>query len=127
MTLSASSTPLREWVRFLAVGILNTGLSYGLYLILALVLDYRVAYATAYIFGIVVSYIFNSRWVFRSGFSLRGFLMFPVVYVGQALVATVALQLVVDGLNVDTRVAPLIIAVVLTPLTYLLSKAALTR
>lgn len=117
----------REWGSFLAIGLLNTALSYGLYLLLRLVIDYRLAYALAYIFGIVISYWFNSKLVFRTSFSLRGFLLFPVVYLGQALVATLALQMVVDKWDLDTRFAPLLIAAVLTPVTYVLSKAVLAR
>lgn len=117
----------REWASFVAVGILNTGLSYGLYLLLGLVIDYRFAYALAYIFGIIVSYCFNSKLVFKTAFSLRGFLLFPLVYLVQAALATLALQMVVDTWHVDTRTAPLLIAAVLIPVTYALSKAALAR
>jgi putative flippase GtrA len=61
------SAVLRQWLRFAAVGALNTLLSWVLYALLeAGGVPYLLASALAFAAGAVNSYVLNRRWTFRS-------------------------------------------------------------
>jgi putative flippase GtrA len=58
---------LVQWLRFAAVGVVNTLLSLGVYAVLVwLGLHYLVASSLAFAVGVVNSYALNRRWTFRS-------------------------------------------------------------
>lgn len=103
-------------------GGINTVLTYGLYLAFNLVSTYRVAFTTSYIIGIVFAYFFNSLVVFNTPLSLAKFLQFPVVYLVQYLLSIGFLEVFVQALKVDERLAPVFVLLIVTPVTYVLSK-----
>jgi len=112
--------------RFLAGGALNTGSTFVLYWLLLLVVEYRVAYAISFVAGILLSYVINTRFVFRARHSMRKVVLFPLVYLAGYLAGALVLQLSVAHFGVDARVAPLISVCATLPLTYILSKLVLT-
>lgn len=108
-------------------GAINTGLTYALYLLLKLLINYQVAYAIAYASGIVFSYWFNSVFVFRVSLSWQGIFTYPLVYIVQYLVAAFFLGGLVEYFDVDENIAPIMVMVVMFPVTYLMSKFFLIR
>jgi putative flippase GtrA len=63
----AAAARLPQWLRFGVIGALNTGLSFGCYLVLlALGLPFALANLLALLLGIVVSFRTQGRWVFGS-------------------------------------------------------------
>lgn len=111
-----------EALRFLVVGGLNTGSTYLIYLLLNLVVPYVTAYSVAYICGIVVSYILNARWTFKSDMSWKTFFLFPLVYLVQYGVGVFLLRYLVESLDVSESAAPVIVIVVTLPITFILSR-----
>jgi putative flippase GtrA len=103
-------------------GGINTVLTYGLYLLLDLAFSYRIAFTASYVIGIVFAYFFNALVVFKSGLSFKKFLQFPLVYVVQYLLSIGLLEVMVQRLTVNTTIAPIFVFVIVTPLTYLLSR-----
>lgn len=122
MSLRAS---LPTIVRFLAGGALNTGSTFVLYWLLLLVVEYRIAYAISFVAGILLSYVINTKFVFRTNYSLRKVILFPLVYLATYLAGAVILDLSVSRFGVDARLAPFISICATLPLTYLLSKLVL--
>ncbi|MFJ3521370.1 GtrA family protein [Pseudomonas sp. NPDC090203] len=118
---------LKRWAYFLVGGGLNTALTYVIYLMLNLIVSYQVAYAIAYACGIVFSYLFNSAIVFKITQSWKSFLLYPLVYLAQYIVAAWSLNVLVARVHLDERIAPLAVIVLLIPVTYLLSKLVLSR
>jgi putative flippase GtrA len=112
--------------RFLAGGALNTGSTFVLYWLLLLVVEYRIAYAISFVAGILLSYVINTRFVFRTDYSLRKVVLFPLVYLLTYFAGAVVLDLAVSRFGVDARFAPFISICATLPLTYLLSKLVLT-
>lgn len=109
--------------RFLAAGVINTVLTYVLYILLLQVTPYRVAFTIAFVLGILLSYALNARFVFARPAAWGSFLRFPFVYLGQYLAGLVIVSLLVDRLGVDARLAPLLALIVTIPLTYVLTRA----
>jgi putative flippase GtrA len=103
-------------------GAINTVVTYGLYLALYRVFSYRVAFTASYIIGIVFAYFYNSLVAFKSPLSLKKFLQFPLVYLVQYVLSIGLLEVMVQFLGVSTTIAPIFIFIIVTPVTYLLSK-----
>ena len=122
MNLRAS---LPTIVRFLAGGALNTGSTFVLYWLLLLVVQYRAAYAISFAAGILLSYVINTRFVFRTGHSLRKIILFPLVYLTTYLVGALVLDLAVSHFGIDARMAPFLSICATLPLTYVLTKLVL--
>lgn len=116
---------VRKWAFFLMGGLLNTAITYGIYLLLGLFLDYQVAYVIAYACGIGFSYLFNSQIVFQVKRTWVGFVLYPLVYLIQYGLSALILHFMVERLAISKELAPLLIVVLLTPVTYILSKTLL--
>lgn len=118
--------PESAFLRFLVSGALNTCITYGLYLLLNLFMDYRYAYSSAYVSGIVISYLINTGWVFRSYISVRSFLLYPSVYLLQYLAALLLLDFLVESLSMAQTLAPALVILATVPLTFFMSRTILS-
>lgn len=119
------SPKVQRWLRFIVGGGINTGFTYLVYICINNFTSYQVAYLFAYILGIVFSYWFNARFVFKTPLSWRGLLSYPLVYVLQYLMSAVLLGILVDFFGTNESIAPLLITVLMIPVTYLMSKIVL--
>ena len=111
-----------QWLRFLLAGSANTVFSYIIYLALSIVMGYQLAYLIAFIFGVIFSYWLNARMVFNAALSWQGLLAFPLVYIVQYAVSAASLELFVSYLNFSYVIAPLIVTILMIPMSYFMSK-----
>lgn len=128
----------------MVTGSINTGASWVVYLIVRHLLEAirlhaitpvahftissdKLAFTAAYIFGVMLTYYMNSRWVFRVKMSWRSFLQFPSVYVVQYTAGIVLMHILVDKLAFPVDFAPLAVIVITMPITFLLSRFVLKR
>lgn len=125
MGITVSKENIRRWVSFLVGGCLNTLLTYGIYLFLNMYMSYQKSYVVAYISGIIFSYLFNAQVVFNVKKSWKGLMAYPLVYLLQYALGAILLSLMVERLGIPKEIAPLLIIVLLLPVTYLLSKTIL--
>lgn len=91
------------------------------------VTSYVVAFTISYVFGIAHTYFLNVKWVFRTQPTLASGLRFPFVYVAQYFLTLPILWLLVDWFHVHKVLALLIAAVVVLPITFLLTRLAILR
>lgn len=118
-------SPLRgEALRFLLAGAANTAATYAAYLALLPLIGYTLAYSIAYVAGIGVSYVLNTRYVFRTTGSTRKFAIYPLVYLVQYTAGLTVLRTAVS-LGTPERLALLASIGVSVPLTFLLSRLVL--
>lgn len=117
----------KSFIKYLVAGLLNTALTYGLYLFLLTFLAYGLAYSMAYITGIVTSYFLNSIFVFQAKISPRKFFMYPAVYVAHYAFSLLALIVLVRFLRVSETLAPVTVIALGFPLTYVLTKIILGK
>lgn len=115
-----------RWVRFIAGGAVNTAVTYALYLGLATFLPYQVAYLIAYVAGIALAYIINSKLVFGAPISLRRASVYPLIYVVQYVLSAGLLALLVEYGGLSAKIAPIIVIVAMVPVSYGLNWLALT-
>jgi putative flippase GtrA len=108
--------------RFLATGGLNTAVTYLVYLSLLGVIGYRGAFTVAFVGGVILSYGLNAVFVFGRPLQRRTFLAFSLTYVAQYLLGLLLLSVLIDGLGVPAKVAPILSVLVTASLTYLASR-----
>lgn len=112
----------KEFIKFVVSGLINTGLTYIVYLILLKYMDYTFAYSISYISGILISYLLNSLFVFKERISFKKFLKFPLIYIVQYLINLSMVFIFVDQLKLSAQIVPIIVILITIPITYLLSK-----
>ena len=113
----------RSFVRFLAVGVVNLGVTYGTYLVAWYALgDYKIAFWICVVVGLIFMSVANIRHTFLRRLTLVSGLVYGGYYYGYALVNLVAIGHLIETWNVAEELAPLLTLVVLTPVHYFLSK-----
>ncbi len=114
-------------IRFLAVGGANFAVTYAVYLIALLVLDYRTAFAVSFITGLVFTSVLTIRHTFTARLSILRVAVYATYYVLYFFVNIRLIEMLVEAYGVDAKWAPLLSLVVLTPIHFLLSKALVAR
>lgn len=111
-----------EFARYVAVGIANTLLTYGLFVIAVRLMPYQWAYTGVYMLGIVTSYVLQALLVFRQPLKWRKAIRYPIVYVVQYVLGLLLLSLLVDGLYTAPEIASLLNIMLAIPISFLLSR-----
>lgn len=117
----------REAGRFLVAGAINTACTFALYWLLLPALGYGPAYTISFAAGIVLSYVLNSFFVFRTAASLKTAAIFPSVYLVQYLLGLLVLWLWVDVLNLPAAWGVFAIVALSLPITFAMSRWILKR
>jgi putative flippase GtrA len=109
-----------RFARFVAVGAANTAASYGVYLLLLLVVDYRIAYTAAYLAGLAFGYWTHATFVFRARLSPRSALAYITTYAAMYLISLGVLAIAVDYLGIPKPAAMVVALSFTIPATFLL-------
>jgi putative flippase GtrA len=109
-------------IRFGLVGAINTGVYYGLYLVFVQVVPYLVAHVIAFVLAMIGSYLLNTYITFRTRPSWRTFFLFPLSNLANFVITTVGLTVLVDWFGVDEEIAPIPVAAVAIPITFLVAQ-----
>lgn len=113
------------FIRFIGMGGLNTLATYLLYFSLVLFFNYQIAYTISYIFGIFFAYWLNLKIVFQTKGNKKKLFLFPFVYLLQYGFGLFIMYIWIQIFSFNQLIAPLIVALLSVPLTYVLSKIIL--
>lgn len=116
-----------EVIRFGIVGVANTAVYYGCYLLLLQVLPYLAAHLIAWPVSVVFSFFMNSWFTYRVKPTLRRFLAFPLSVLVNLGFTTFGTVFLIETVHVDERWAPLIAGVLAIPLTFAVTRFVLTH
>lgn len=111
-----------SFVRFLASGAFNTLASYLVYLALLQALPYRLSYTIAYASGILLAYVLNRYFVFRTTGGRYGPILVLLIYLGQFVLGLGLVSAWVQWLNGPAALAPLFSIALSLPLTFILNR-----
>lgn len=123
----ATSPHVLRIARFALVGVVNTIVFYGCYLLLHPHMPYFAAFSAAFVLSMTGSFFLNAYFTYRTRPTWRKFLLFPLTNLTNYLVSSAGVYVLVEWCAVDDRLAPLVAAVVAIPFTYLLSWRILTH
>ncbi len=111
-----------RFFRFLVSGGLNTVITFGLYLALLKIISYQASYTIAYLTGIVISYLLNRFFVFKSHRNIQSILLFPLIYIVQYSFGMCVLWLWVERMGLSEAVGSFIAIVLSIPVTFILTR-----
>ena len=116
-----------EIIRFVIVGGLNTLNYYVLYLLFTnlLNINYQISHIMAFFISMVGSFFFNTYFTYKIKPTLKKFFQFPLTYVVNVTVTTLSIYILVDLLDLDKNISPLLASLVAIPFTFLTSKRIL--
>lgn len=117
----------REIAVFLAVGLSNTALTYLTYLGFLQLMHYRWAYTGAFIVGLLYTGLLNIRVTFSHHPTLMAWIVFACYYLLYWLFSLALLHLVVDGLGIDERYAPLVLLPIVVPVNFVITRVIVHR
>lgn len=112
-----SSSVLAQVGRFGAVGVANTAVYYGSYLLLRQALSFLVADVLAVVIAMLFAFFAHSLFTYRTRPTLRKLLLFPFGNITGYLVLTVGAWLLVRA-GINDRWAPLLAGAVSIPITF---------
>lgn len=110
---------LARIVRFALVGVVNTGIYYGCYLVLVSQIPYLLAHVCSFVVAMICSYFMNCYITFKTPPRWRTFLLFPLSNLTNFVLTTVGMGIAVGHFHANRRLAPLEVAIVAIPITYL--------
>ncbi|AWK09130.1 GtrA family protein [Streptomyces spongiicola] len=116
---------LRQFAVFALVGVVNTGVYYGVYALLLRWLPYLAAHALAYGVGVTGSFLLNSCVTLRTRPTWRAFARYPLSGAAGLVGSGLLLHLAVTRLGVDEHLAAIAAGVLATPLTFLVARWAI--
>ncbi|MET8614269.1 MULTISPECIES: GtrA family protein [Streptomyces] len=112
----------RQIVTFAVVGVLNTAVYYGLYLLFLTWLPYLAAHVLAFALSMVGSFFLNARFTYRIRPTWRKFLLFPLTNAANFVITTAGVYVIVDVLHAGSRFAPLLASAAAIPITFVVSR-----
>ena len=115
----------KQMVGFAMTGILSTLIMFGLYVMLYQLINYQYAYLMAYTISVIALYFMN-MFVFKGTMSLHTFLEFPLIYLLQYVLGAASLEFMVR-LGFSVTYAPLLVVIVLLPVTFLLNRIVFSK
>lgn len=120
---------LVEFVKYAIVGCINTADYYLSYLVFMDIFkfSYRISFVLGYIVSILGSYFLNTYFTYKQKPSVKKFLIFPLTYIPNFIIQYLGIILLVDRINMSSKVAPVITAIVATPITFFVMKYVIKK
>ncbi len=114
-------------LRFLLAGGCNTASTYALFWLLAAWLHHQLAFALAFVVGVAVAYLLNTRFVFAVRGGARSALGYPLVYLATYALNSLLLEAGVVLFGWSPRWALLPAIAVGVPVSFALNRWWLSR
>jgi len=110
---------LMQIFKFCGVGVLNTIVGYCAFFLLVNYMNYLLALLIAHIIGVLHSFLWNKYWIFKSRhFRFLEFIKFNVIYAMVFIVNAIALFVCVEIIQVNPRLAQLLLLPVITMISF---------
>ena len=126
-TLADRCSRYQRFARYILFGVLNTALTYIIYILLLQFASYQFAYTITFVCGIFTSYLFNARFVFSARLSVRAGFQFAFSYFIQYLVGLGLLFLFVEVLMIRKTLAPFLLLILIVPSNYMINRHVIAR
>lgn len=101
-------------------------MTYVLYLLFLQFMAYQLAYSVVFMLGILISYVLNAGFVFRTPMTLKTLARFPLVYGLQYLLGMGLVIGLVEVAGLAAWLAPLCAIAITVPLTFVFSRYIFT-
>ncbi|MET8880405.1 glycosyltransferase [Streptomyces rubiginosohelvolus] len=120
------SRTLRQFGSFVLIGCVNTAVYLGVYASLNRWIPYLTAHVIGYAVSIVCSFLLNSYVTCRTRPTWHAFVRYPLSSLVNLVASGALLYGAVSGLGMDKNLAALAAGVIVTPISFLLARWAIT-
>ncbi|MFD4024896.1 glycosyltransferase [Streptomyces sp. NPDC058576] len=120
------SRTVRQFGSFVLIGCVNTAVYLGIYASLNRWIPYLTAHVIGYTVSIVCSFLLNSYVTCRTRPTWHAFVRYPLSSVVNLVASGALLYGAVSGLGMDKNLAALAAGVIVTPISFLLARWAIT-
>ncbi|WGP12441.1 glycosyltransferase [Streptomyces sp. SH5] len=120
------SRTVRQFGSFVLIGCVNTAVYLGVYASLNRWIPYLTAHVIGYVVSIVCSFLLNSYVTCRTRPTWHAFVRFPLSSLVNLVASGALLYGAVSGLGMDKNLAALAAGVIVTPVSFLLARWAIT-
>ena len=110
---------IKKLVLYGTNGIINTAVTYGLFVIISNYIDYRITIVGVYAIGILISYFLNRKFVFNNRGNLG---IFAIIMVSMLLVNLSITWILVESFDIVKEIAQLIAILVVFGFGFQLNK-----
>jgi putative flippase GtrA len=117
---------LRQFATFAAIGLANTAVYYAVYASLNIWIPYLAAHVVGYAVSVTGSFLLNSYITLRTKPTWSAFARYPLSGAVNAVGSGILLHLAVSRLSMDENIAAIAAGVLVTPLSFLLARWAIT-
>lgn len=113
-----------KFIRYLIIGVFNTAIGYGIiFILMAFLVIPEIANIIGYIIGIIISYVLNKIYTFRTKTkSKKEFFRFVICMICSYLINFIVLVILYRHFGVDKYIATIIASVFYTISGYIFSK-----
>ena len=112
----------QETRRFIIAGGVNTIFGFFFYLALLIFFNYYIAYTVSFLVSIIIAFFFNGYYVFKTRILWERIAQYPVLYILQYFLGLIFIFILISWCGVSEKIAPLLNAVILTPLSFIANK-----
>lgn len=114
----------KEYIKFIIVGVLNTGHYYLWYLLLYTVCEwpYLFSHIVATFNSMIGSYFMNVYFTYEEKPSWKSFLLFPLTQVTNIVIQTIGMFVFVEWLFVSPYFAPIATVLISIPITFVVTR-----
>ncbi|MFD9722065.1 glycosyltransferase [Streptomyces sp. NPDC059076] len=116
----------RQFLLFIAIGFVNTAVYLAVYVSLNRWIPYLAAHVLGYAVSVVGSFLLNTYITCRTTPTWRAFVRYPLSSVAGLVAAGGLLYLAVGHLGMDKNIAAVASGILVTPLSFLLARWAIT-
>jgi putative flippase GtrA len=120
------SGSFRQFALFAAIGLANTAVYYAVFAALNVWVPYLAAHAAGYAVSTTGSFLLNSYITVRTKPTWRAFARYPLTGAANVVGSGILLHLAVSRLDMDEGISAIAAGVLVTPLTFVLTRWALT-
>lgn len=119
---------LKEKIKFIFVGSLNTGLTYIIYLLLLKInLHYLFSFTISWFVGFLFTFLMSAKFVFNTKLKdlaniKKKLFLFLVLSLAQLFISILMLEVIIIYFDLNVKIAPLIIVAILFIFKFVLSK-----
>ncbi|MFU8831883.1 MAG: GtrA family protein, partial [Wenzhouxiangella sp.] len=123
--MSLDALQARPSFRFLVVGAANTLLTWLFFALLVTWLPHQVALILAYLLGIAIAWLGNSRWVFQSRPGWLQAAVYPLIYLSTWLINAGLLEWLIVVQDIGPRLGQAMALLVIVPISFALNATLL--
>jgi len=110
---------VRVLIKFIFGGLINTSITYLIFLALNFFVAYWLAYSAAFIIGVVISFVINRNFVFDEDSGLKSFAVLLAFYLGLLAYNNAILYLLISKTPLPEEIAVILVIALNVPISFL--------